>query len=150
MLYGLQERYILGGYLDYNENNNMVGSKKLLPFYEIISDQCNKLFGAYYTDCRSLSGMNALQNTLLSLIKQNDNILILSAESGGHAALPNILERLNINYTEAPFDYDISDYDYDNINIILKEKILILYYLHQQILFFYQNLTNCIYRQKQF
>ncbi len=122
MLYGLQERYILGGYLDYNEDNNMVGSKKLLPFYEIISDQCNKLFGAYYTDCRSLSGMNALQNILLSLIKQNDNILILSAESGGHAALPNILDRLNINYIEAPFNYDISDYDYDNINIILKEK----------------------------
>jgi len=119
--YGLQERYILGGFLDYDEDNNMVGSKKLLPFYEIVSEQCSKLFGAYYTDCRSLSGMNALQNILLSLVKQNDNILILSPESGGHAALPNILDRLNINYIEAPFDYDISDYDYDGVNSILEE-----------------------------
>ena len=30
--YGLQERYILGGFLNYDEDNNMVGSKKLLPF----------------------------------------------------------------------------------------------------------------------
>ena len=119
--YGLQERYILGGFLNYDEDNNMVGSKKLLPFYEIVSEQCSKLFGAYYTDCRSLSGMNALQNILLSLVKQNDNILILSPESGGHAALPNILDRLNINYIEAPFDYDISDYDYDGVNSILEE-----------------------------
>ena len=122
LLYGLQERYILGGLLDYNEDNNMVGSKILLPFYEIISEQCNKLFGAYYTDCRSLSGMNALQNVLLSLVKQNDNILILSTESGGHAALPNILERLGINYNEAPFDYNACDYDYNSINSILEEQ----------------------------
>lgn len=122
IVYGLQERYILGGYLDYNEDNNMIGSKKLLPFYKIISAQCNKLFGAYYTDCRSLSGMNALQNILLSLIKPDDNLLILSSESGGHAALPNILDRLNINYIEAPFNYEMCDYDYDNINIIIKEK----------------------------
>lgn len=120
--YGLQERYILGGLFDYDEDKNMVGSKRLLPFYEIINEQCRNLFGAYYTDCRSLSGMNALQNILLSLVKQNDNVLILSAESGGHAALPNILERLGINYIEAPFNYNITDYDYDSINNILEEQ----------------------------
>lgn len=122
LLYGLQERYILGGYLDYDENNNMIGSKKLLPFYEIIRDQCKKLFGAYYTDCRSLSGMNALQNILLSVVEKNNNILILSPESGGHAALPNILRRLAINYIEAPFNYELCDYDYEKINEILDEK----------------------------
>lgn len=119
--YGLQERYILGGLLDYSEDNNMIGSKMLLPFYEIVNEQCNKLFGAYYTDCRSLSGMNALQNILLSLVKAENTVLILSPESGGHAALPNMLERLGINYIEAPFDYDDSDYDYDGINKILNE-----------------------------
>lgn len=122
LLYGLQERYILGGYLDYDEQNNMVGSKKLLPFYKIISEQCGKLFGALYTDCRSLSGMNALQNILLSLVKPNDNMLILSPESGGHAALPNILQRLQINYTEAPYNYDMNDYEYNNINNILETQ----------------------------
>lgn len=121
LLYGLQERYILGGYLDYNEDNNMIGSKKLLPFYEIISEQCKELFGAYYTDCRSLSGMNALQNILLSLVGRKENMLILSPDSGGHAALPNLLERLDINFMEAPYDYDLNDYNYDHINRMLEE-----------------------------
>lgn len=122
LLHGLQERYILGGYIDYDEDNNMIGSKKLLPFYEIISEQCKELFGAYYTDCRSLSGMNALQNILLSLVGRKENMLIMSSDSGGHAALPNILKRLDINYIEAPYDYDLSDYNYDHINCILEEK----------------------------
>lgn len=136
LLYGLQERYILGGYLDYDEENNMIGSRRLLPFYEIISEQCNKLFGALYTDCRSLSGMNALQNILLALIKKNDNMMILSPESGGHAALPNILQRLQINYIEAPYDYDMHDYDYNKINKILeKEDIDFLLFAPTDIIF---------------
>lgn len=122
LLYGLQERYILGGILNYDEHNNMIGSGKLLPFYEIVNEQCSHLFGAYYTDCRSLSGMNALQNILLSLVEQNDYILILSPESGGHAALPNILRKLGINYIEAPYDYSANDYDYDAINTLLEER----------------------------
>lgn len=137
LLYGLQERYILGGYLDYNEEDNMIGSKKLLPFYKIISEQCKKLFGAYYTDCRSLSGMNALQNILLSLTKNGDSVLILSAESGGHAALPNILKRLGVNFIEAPFNYEEFDYDYEKINKILeKNNIDFILFAPTDIIFF--------------
>lgn len=119
LINGLQERYILGGHLDYDEDDNMIGSKKLLPFYEIITSQCSKLFNALYTDCRSLSGMNALQNILLSLMDSKSNIMILSSDSGGHAALPNILDKLSINYINAPFDYESTDYDYKQINNIL-------------------------------
>lgn len=122
LMHGLQERYILDGYLNYNEESNMIGSKKLLPFYDIINSQCKSLFGALYTDCRSLSGMNALQNTLLALVKPQDTVLILSPESGGHAALPNILEKLDVNYMEAPFNYEEIDYAYKEINIMLNEK----------------------------
>lgn len=120
--YGLQERYILGGYLDYKEEENMIGSKKLLPFYEIISEQCKDLFGAVYTDCRSLSGMNALQNILLSLVNKDETMLILSPESGGHAAIPNILDKLHINYIELPYDYINLDIDYEKTNKVLKDK----------------------------
>ncbi len=122
LMYGLQERYILDGYLNYNEETNMIGSKKLLPFYDIVNLQCKSLFGALYTDCRSLSGMNALQNILLALVKPEDTILILSPESGGHAALPNILKKLDVNYLDAPFDYDEIDYAYEEINAILNEE----------------------------
>lgn len=122
LMFGLQERYILDGYLNYNEETNMIGSKKLFPFYDIVNSQCKDLFGALYTDCRSLSGMNALQNILLSLTKKGDMVMILSPESGGHAALPNILGKLGINYIEAPFDYDEIDYAYREINKLLNER----------------------------
>ena len=45
---GLQERYILGGYLDYDINNNMIGSEKVLPLYHLLNKQCNKIFGSNY------------------------------------------------------------------------------------------------------
>ena len=137
LLYGLQERYILDGYLNYDESTNMIGSQKLLPFYEIINLQCKKLFGSIYADCRSLSGMNALQNILLALVNQGDTILIQSSESGGHVALPNILRKLNINYIEAPYNYETIDYDYDKINCILeKENIDFILFAPTDILFF--------------
>lgn len=122
LTYGLQERYILGGHLNYIEDENMIGSNKLLPLYKIINEQCDKLFGAYYTDCRSLSGMNALQNILLTLVNSGDTILLLSPNSGGHAALPNILKRMQVKYIEIPYDYNLLQIDYDRLNYILKEK----------------------------
>ena len=122
LMLGLQERYILDGYLNYNEQANMIGSKKLLPFYKLVSSQCEDLFAAKYTDCRSLSGMNALQNILLALVKHGDTVLIQSPESGGHAALPNILEKLDINYLEIPYDYNNLNYDYDKANNVLNNN----------------------------
>ena len=137
LMYGLQERYILDGHLNYNEETNMIGSKKLLPFYDIVNSQCKSLFGALYTDCRSLSGMNALQNILLALVKPKDTILILSPESGGHAALPNILKKLDVNYMEAPFDYEKIDYAYKEINTMLNEKnIYFILFAPTDIIFF--------------
>lgn len=117
---GLQERYILGGYLDYDINNNMIGSEKVLPLYHLLNKQCNKIFGSKYCDSRSLSGMNGMINILLALTKAGDTILLSSPDCGGHASLPNIINRLGVKIIYAPFDYSKYDYDYDKINVILK------------------------------
>ena len=117
---GLQERYILGGYLDYDINNNMIGSEKVLPLYHLLNKQCNKIFGSNYCDSRSLSGMNGMINILLALTKAGDTILLSSPDCGGHASLPNIIYRLGVKIIYAPFDYSKYDYDYDKINVILK------------------------------
>jgi len=119
---GLQERYILGGYLDYDIKNNMIGSDKVLPLYHLLNKQCNKIFNSKYCDSRSLSGMNGIINILLALTKAGDTILLSSPDSGGHASLPNIIRRLGVNIIFAPFDYTKYDYDYDKINDILKKK----------------------------
>lgn len=117
---GLQERYILGGYLDYDINNNMIGSEKVLPLYHLLNKQCNKIFGSNYCDSRSLSGMNGMINILLALTKVGDTILLSSPDCGGHASLPNIISRLGVKIIYAPFDYTQYDYDYDKINDILR------------------------------
>lgn len=117
---GLQERYILGGYLDYNINNNMIGSEKVLPLYHLLNKQCNKIFNSSYCDSRSLSGMNGMINILLALTEAGDTILLSSPDCGGHASLPNIISRLGVNIIYAPFDYAKYDYDYERINDILK------------------------------
>ena len=117
---GLQERYILGGYLDYDINNNMIGSEKVLPLYHLLNKQCNKIFGSNYCDSRSLSGMNGMINILLALTKAGDTILLSSPDCGGHASHPNIINRLGVKIIYAPYDYSKYDYDYDKINVILK------------------------------
>lgn len=119
---GLQERYILGGYLDYDIMNNMIGSEKVLPLYQIIAKQCKKIFESDYCDCRSLSGMNGMINLLMALTKRGDTILLSDPECGGHASLPNIVKKLGLHIVYAPFDYLRYDYDYKNINKILKNK----------------------------
>ncbi len=116
---GFQERYIVGNTYSYSEDNNFIGSNYLLPFYEMISEQCKKIFGAKYTDSRTLTGMNCLMIVLMSLSKSGDKILILGSESGGHASVKPICERLGLEVGEVPYSYESYDLDYDKLNATL-------------------------------
>lgn len=121
---GFQERYIVGNTYSYSEDNNFIGSNYLLPFYEMISEQCKKIFGAKYTDSRTLTGMNCLMIVLMSLSKSGDKILILGSESGGHASVKPICERLGLEVGEVPYSYESYDLDYDKLNATLnRDKV---------------------------
>lgn len=113
---GFQERYIVGNTYSYKEDNNFIGSNYLLPFYEMISEQCRKIFGAKYSDARTLTGMNCLMIVLMSLSKIGDKIIILGSESGGHASVKPICERLGLEVQEVPYDYENYDLNYDVLN----------------------------------
>lgn len=117
---GFQERYIVGNTYSYHEDGNFIGSSHLLPFYEMISEQCYKIFDAEYSDSRTLTGMNCVMIVLMSLTKSGDKILILSGDSGGHASVRPICERLGLNIEEVPYDYENYDLDYKKINKMLK------------------------------
>ena len=120
----LQEKYIMGGVMNYQQESNFVGSKNLYKIYELLSLQCNKLYGCKYADARTLSGVNAVMTLLMSLFSSGDTILISSEECGGHGSMPKICQRLGINTIELPYNYDIYDFNYKEINEILrKEKI---------------------------
>lgn len=121
---GFQERYIVGNTYSYLEQDNFIGSNYLLPFYQMISEQCEKIFRAKYSDARTLTGMNCLMMVLTSLSQIGDNILILGASAGGHASVKPIAQRLGLRIDEVPFDFEQQDVDYEELNKRLRtEKI---------------------------
>ena len=121
---GFQERYIVGNTYSYSGSDNFIGSEYLLPFYNGISDICQRLFHAKYTDARTLTGMNCVMVLLMSLTKPGERIMLLGANAGGHASVKPIAERLGLVVYEAPFDYEKQDLDYVRLNEMLnKEKI---------------------------
>ena len=115
----LQEKYIMGGVLEYNSNNNFIGSSNLYEFYDLINKQCATLFSSKYADPRTLSGVNAVTTLLMSLFKEGDTILISNEDCGGHSSMPKICHRLGIRTIELPYNYDKYDFDYSVANELL-------------------------------
>ena len=112
----LQEKYIMGGVLEYSNVNNFLEGKDLFEFYKILNRQCHNLFGSLYADARTLSGVNAVMVLLMSLFKAGDTIYITPEDCGGHTSMPLICRRLGINTVELPYDYEKMDYDYITAN----------------------------------
>lgn len=117
-----QERYIMGNTYSYEQEENFIGSHTLLPFYQYIHDECNKMFGAHYSDARTLSGMNCLTTLLMSLTNLNDKIAILPAEWGGHPSVRIVCERLGLQVYDLPYDHKNWDLDYDKANELMKQE----------------------------
>ena len=120
----LQEKYILGGIMEYLQNDNFHGSQNLFDIYTTFQKQCNKMFNCVYSDARTLSGLNAITTVLMALFEIGDTLLITSPEYGGHSSMQLICDRLGLKTIFLPYDYDKKDFDYDQINLILNnEKI---------------------------
>ncbi len=117
----IQEKYILGGTIQYDNNYNFIGSSELYGFYELLNRLCQDIFHSEYADGRTLSGVNAVTTLLMSLFKANDTILITGEEYGGHSSMPKVAHRLGINTIELPYLYEEKDFDYMQINILLRE-----------------------------
>ena len=119
-----QERYIMGSPYSYALENNFIGSHSLLPFYSMIHEQCQLLFGARYADARTLSGMNCLTTLLMSVTKAKERIAILPPEWGGHPSVQPVCERLGLQVFPLPYSQADWDIDYDRANqLIQKERI---------------------------
>lgn len=119
-----QERYIMGSSYEYRLEDNFIGSNTLLPFYSMIHEECQVLFGAHYADARTLSGMNCLTTLLMSLTSLNEKIAILPPTWGGHSSIQPVCERLGLQVYELPYDYSKWDINYDKANNLIKrEKI---------------------------
>lgn len=117
-----QEKYVMGGVLEYIEDDNFIGGEKIHPYYKIINSQCRKLFKANYTDARTLTGMNAITTLLMSLLEIGDTIAYSVPDCGGHASIPDICQRLGLRSIALPYDYAQMDFDYERINHIIETE----------------------------
>lgn len=118
----LQERYIMGNVYSFNAEDNFVGSEYLLPIYSLIHESCKTLFGAAYTDARTLTGMNCLTTLLMALTDTGDKIAILSSDWGGHPSVQSVCERLGLIVYNLPYNDVVLDIDYTQANKLIKEE----------------------------
>lgn len=118
LLSSTQEKYVMGGLLNYDEDN-FIGGELIYPYYNIINKQCTNLFSSTYADSRTFTGMNSITTVLMSLTKTGDTILISEPDSGGHASIPDICHRLGLSTKSLPYDYEKLDFDYEAINDLI-------------------------------
>lgn len=115
----IKEKYVMGSPLEYIEDDNFIGADIVYPYYNIISDLCNQLYGAQYADARTLTGMNSITTLLMSLTNIGDKIAVSSVDCGGHASIPDICMRLGLKLLELPYNYEEFDFDYEGINQLI-------------------------------
>ena len=120
--FGFQERYIMNNTYSFNMDDNFIGCEKLFPFYQKISEVCERLFGARYTDPRPFTGMHCIDMIAKTVCSPGDKMMILGKEYGGHASVKPVVERLGITVYSAPYDLDENDLDYEAVNAMVKEK----------------------------
>lgn len=122
--YGFQERYIMNNTYSFNMDDNFIGCEKLFPFYQKLSEVCERIFDAKYTDPRPFTGMHCIDMITKTICKSGDKMMILGARHGGHASVKPVVERLGVTTYEAPYDMDEYDLDYVAANAMIeKEKI---------------------------
>lgn len=119
---GFQERYIMNNTYSFNMDDNFIGCEKLFPFYQKLSEVCERIFSAKYTDPRPFTGMHCIDMIVKTICKPGDKMMILSARHGGHASVKPVVERLGVTTYEAPYDMEIYDIDYDKANAVIKKE----------------------------
>ena len=122
LAFGFQERYIMNNTYSFNMDDNFIGCEKLFPYYQMISDSCERIFGAKYTDPRPFTGMQTLDMITKTICKPGDKMMILDKEHGGHASVKPVVERLGVKVYSAPYNIDEYDLDYEAANKLIKDE----------------------------
>lgn len=122
LAFGFQERYIMNNTYSFNMDDNFIGCEKLFPYYQMISDSCERIFGAKYTDPRPFTGMQTLDMITKTICKPGDKMIILDKQYGGHASVKPVVERLGVEVFSAPYNLEEYDLDYETTNKMIKDE----------------------------
>ena len=121
---GFQERYIMNNTYSFDMDDNFIGCEKLFPFYKELSEICERMFGAKYTDARPFTGMHCIDMVTKTICNPGDRMMLLGKAYGGHASVQPVVERLGVKTYTAPYDLEANDLDYEKVNeMVKKEKI---------------------------
>lgn len=120
--FGFQERYIMNNTYSFNMDDNFIGCEKLFPFYQKISEVCERIFGAKYTDPRPFTGMHCIDMITKTNCMPGEKMMILDKAHGGHASVKPVVERLGVEVISAPYDLEENDLNYEAVNTMVKEK----------------------------
>ncbi|MEW5996693.1 MAG: fluorothreonine transaldolase [Candidatus Micrarchaeota archaeon] len=89
---------------------------------------CRQLFGADYVEFRCLSGLHAMQVTLVSLTKPGDKIMRVATKDGGHFATQNIVRLFGRQDCCYVFDRSRFQLDLEQTRRVFdEEKPVVLY-----------------------
>ncbi|USI65349.1 hydoxy methyltransferase [Lactococcus petauri] len=138
----IQEKYILGGTLSLNKDHNFIEGELLFEYYDFLTQLCQEIFGAKYTDARTLSGMNALTTLLMSTFEIGDKVLVSSIDSGGHDSIYRLCYRLGLEVEILPFDFEQYDFNYEKINQIIENDCIAGIIIAPSDIQYYHHLEN--------
>lgn len=86
-------------YVSENHRNSLnkiifAGRKEYIDFFQYVKNEWCRLLGAYSTDLKTLSGLQAHTILFMSIIKQGDIVMILPEVCGGHYCTEKILNNI--------------------------------------------------------
>ena len=108
----IHEKYAMGGPL-VPSADNFIGARYVLDLHQLTIDLCREAFGVHYADPRPLSGTSAVTNLLMTLSEPGQQILLQTPQSGGHASMRPICQRLGLQIVDLPYDYQRFQIDAD-------------------------------------
>ena len=103
-------------FIDSIGNDSFIGGKFVAQLNLLLTDECNSIFHATYTNADTLTGINCFTVCAMSLLTSKDYVLITTPEQGGHASIPVILNTLGVKYDAIPYDYKNYQIDYNALN----------------------------------
>jgi len=92
---GIQEKYAMGGPLA-PKSGNFIGAEHVIDLHQLVIDLCEKLYGSIYADPRPSTGIGAVTNLLMTLSEPGQTIALQTTDSGGHASMAPVCQRLGL------------------------------------------------------
>ena len=103
-------------------NNSFIGGEYIERLNILLKKQCQKMFGATYTNTETLTGINCFTVCAMALLSPEDYVLVTTPEQGGHASIPIILDTIGVKYRPIPYDYSKYQINYEKLNQLCKSQ----------------------------